>query len=160
MNNSHQDFKRILKMSVKALFTALIALNLVACGEDGGSNHSNSSNNSYNMSQEACYNQKYDVGIPGNIYCPYKGQTINGQVEYFAQIEWHGAIYLDFGLRYNDQCPTGEVPVYEYINGYLRLKSCDYIGDDFFDPTFISGHHNSSSCAGGYAGDRNCIPGF
>lgn len=159
MTTSNQDLKKYVMMGFKALFTAVMALNLVACGDDGSSGNS-SNNNNYNMSQEACNNQKYNVGIPGNIYCPYQGQTINGQVEYFAQIEWHGAIYLDFGLRYNDQCPTGEVPVYEYVYGQLRLKRCDYIGEDFFDPTFISGHHNSSSCAGGYAGDRNCIPGF
>lgn len=108
---------------------------------------------------EACHNQQYDAGIPGNIYCPYRGQNINGQVEAFAQIQAGAAIYLDFGLQYNDACPAGYVPIFEYIYGQKRLKDCQYIGEDYVDNVFYQ-HHNTSSCNGGYAGDQNCIPDF
>ena len=147
--------------AVKILGLIFMTLNFVACdgSNTNGITASQPRGLPNNQSQEACYNQTYDAGIPGNPYCPYQGQTINGQLEAFAQIEWSGAIYLDFGLQYNDACPPGGVPVYEYVYGQLRLKRCDQIGEDYVDFIFFN-HHNSSSCAGGYAGDRNCVPGF
>lgn len=145
----------------KAVLMVFMAMNIVACDSantDGiTANHPSAYPN--NQSREACYNQKYNVGIPGNQFCPYQGQSVNGRYEAFAQIEFSGAIYLDFGFQYNDACPPGGVPVYEYTYGQLRLKRCDKIGNDYVDYVFYN-HHNSSSCAGGYAGDRNCIPNF
>ncbi len=158
MNYELQKYKNL---GLKTLFAITMAMNIVACDSPSsdGITASQPIGLPNNQSREACYNQTYNVGIPGNIYCPYKGQTINGRVEAFAQIEWSGAIYLDFGLKYNDACPPGGVPVYEYIYGQLRLKRCEPIGNDYVDYIFYN-HHNTSSCGGAYAGDRNCIPDF
>lgn len=147
--------------SAKIIFMGFMALNLVACGDDGGGFKANSSGygSHYANSREACYDQKYNVGIVGNTYCPYQGGYANGRYEAFAQIEVGAAIYLDFGFQYNDACPAGSVPVYENQYGQLRLKRCDRIGNDFVD-NFFYAHHNTSSCNGGWAGDKNCIPGW
>lgn len=152
-------FKGLNLNTFKSIFLVLFFLGLTACSsDDNGLTASQPSGAPPWDSREACDNQQYNVGIPGNIYCPYRGQTINGRVEAFAAFEWNGAIYLDFGLQYNDACPAGEVPVYAFEYGQRVLKRCDYIGEDYVDVIFFQ-HHNSSSCAGGYAGDKNCIPG-
>lgn len=145
---------------MKMLLGILFLTFMVACGSDDSNiTASQPSGAPPWNSREACDYQKYPAGIPGNTYCPYGGSQINGRLEGFAQFEFNGAVYLDFGLKYNDQCPPGEVPVFEYQYGQVRLKSCDPIGEDYVDFVFFN-HHNSSSCAGGYAGDQNCIPGM
>lgn len=135
---------------------------LIACDDSssGGFSANNPYYGSYDpMSYDACYNQPYQVGIINNPHCPYQGQQVNGRYEWFAKIEWSGAVYLDFGFRYNDACPAGQVPVYEHQYGQLRLKRCEFVGNDFVDTIFYN-HHNTSSCNGGWAGDRNCIPSY
>lgn len=143
---------------LKSIFLILLFTGLTGCSDSDGLTASQPSGAPPWDSRDACYAQQYNVGIPGNIYCPYGGKNINGQVEAFAQFEWNGAIYLDFGLQYNDQCPPGEVPVFGFVQGQKVLLRCDYIGEDYVDTVFYQ-NHNSSSCAGGYAGDKNCIPG-
>ncbi len=160
MKNISQDLRDYKKMGFQAFLTLTMAFSFIACSEDSGlSANTPFGSQYYNQSSGACGNQRFNAGIPGNSACPYGGQIINGELEGFAEFRVDGAIYLDFGLQYNDLCPVGEVPVYESRYGQVQLAKCEYVGNDFFDPTFISGHHNSSSCSGGYTGDRNCIPG-
>lgn len=147
---------KILKTALNAsLFVS--AVFLVAC-DDGGSLVANE--HSYlppSQSYEACNYQHYPVGIPGNAHCPYQGNYINGQVEAFAQVNIQGRAEIDFGLQYNDACPPGQMPVFEYVYGNLVHTRCDHIGGSYVDNVFFQ-HHNISNCAGGYAGDQRCIP--
>lgn len=162
MKHISQDFKNnyYKRLSLNALLLTLFAFSFVACSDDNGlTANSPFGTQYYNQSSGACFNQRFNAGIPGNSRCPYQGQVIDGQLEGFAEFRVDGAVYLDFGLRYNDLCPVGEVPIYESVFGRVQFVGCEYIGDDFFDPTYLTGHHNSSSCAGGYAGDKDCIPG-
>lgn len=151
------SFKGILLKSVYIL--SLVAL--TACDDGGGSiSASQHPHLPPAHTLEACQYQQQNqmfVGIPGNPHCPYQGHAINGQVEAFAQINFNAGFEIDFGLQYNDACPPGQMPVYEHIQGNLVHTRCDNIGGSYVDNVFFQ-HHNISNCAGGFAGDKRCIP--
>lgn len=154
------NLKDLVFLFVKLSFVLSFA-SLTAC--DAGSGSVAASEHPHlppSHTQEACLYQQQNqifVGIPGNPYCPYQGSNMGGQVEAFAQIQFNAGFEIDFGLQYNDQCPPGQMPVYQHIHGNLVHTRCDNIGGSYVDNVFFQ-HHNISNCAGAYAGDRRCIP--
>lgn len=140
-------------------FVMLASLLFVACAEDNGSSSSYNPNDYYwDQYSNQCRSYKTNDFVDPSR-CDQNSSFYNNyyQTQAQAQFNFQGRVELDFGLNYNDQCPAGYTPVFEYIYGVKRLSRCDYTGGGYTDFTFFN-HHNISNCAGGYAGDQRCIP--
>lgn len=143
---------------MKKMTVLLLLLNLLltACPDDG--NNANTTNYTpvtpYNDPYE-CDQLTYDIGIPGNEACPYKGE-FDPYLGYQTAAIYYSfgvSFKIDFGWDYRDNCPTpGQLPIFK--NG--TLVRCDQV-----NPTYAQDDYtHTGECTGDQynAGLTGCRP--